>query len=57
MFTTFTAVDPVSVLVGVALGCVVSRCVFLIWKERQDKQQQIELIKDSAIFMTLKERQ
>ena len=33
----FTAVDPVSVLVGVALGVVVSRCAFLIWKERQDK--------------------
>jgi uncharacterized membrane-anchored protein YhcB (DUF1043 family) len=31
------AADPVSLLVGVALGVVVSRCTFLIWKERQDK--------------------
>jgi len=37
MFTTFTTVDPVSLLTGVALGIVVSRCAFLIWKERQDK--------------------
>lgn len=37
MFTTFTAVEPVSLLTGVVLGCVVSRCIFLIWKERQDK--------------------
>lgn len=37
MFTIFTAVDPISFLAGVCLGAVVSRCVFLIWKERQDK--------------------
>ena len=37
MFTTFITVDPVSVLAGVCLGCVVSRCIFLIWKEKQDK--------------------
>jgi hypothetical protein len=37
MFTTFITVDPVSVLVGVCLGCVVGRCIFLIWKEKQDK--------------------
>jgi len=37
MFTTFIAVDPISLLTGVALGVVISRCAFLIWKERQDK--------------------
>jgi hypothetical protein len=37
MFDTFTSVDPVSVLAGVCLGCVVSRCIFIIWKEKQDK--------------------
>ena len=37
MSPMFTAVDPVSLLVGVAPGIVVSRCIFLIRKERQDK--------------------
>lgn len=32
-------VDPISFLCGVALGVVVSRCAFLIWKERQETEE------------------
>lgn len=27
-------VEPISLLVGVMLGVVISRCAFLIWKEQ-----------------------
>lgn len=29
-------VDPISFLCGVSLGVVLSRCVFLMWKEKYD---------------------
>jgi hypothetical protein len=35
-------VDPISFLVGVIFGVVVCRCVFLVWKEKEEAKEGIE---------------
>ena len=32
------AVDPLSFLCGAGIGIVLCRCVFLVWREREDME-------------------
>ena len=35
------SVDPASFVCGLSLGIVTSRCLFLIWKEREEKSTKV----------------